>query len=152
MPQCTLIANCATYSQDDCSCSACKERFNRGENGWSCMVRVSASTRMTYSCICAVAFFSAANRQLSCRKCTFRCRCSVLSTAPTARPWLRMDAVAISARQGGMRTTLLGPAIRCDVVTETGMVERSAAVAAAALCCLLFRGHNEWQDAHRPHH
>ena len=38
-PQCPTIASCSTYSQEDCSCSVCKDRFTRTEDGSSCMVR-----------------------------------------------------------------------------------------------------------------
>ena len=41
--QCPTIASCASYSQEDCSCSACMERFTRAQDGSSCTVRINSA-------------------------------------------------------------------------------------------------------------
>ena len=43
LPQCWPIAYCIDYSQDDCSCSTCKDRFSRAGDGSSCTVRRGCS-------------------------------------------------------------------------------------------------------------
>lgn len=120
MLQCWPIANCVGYSQEDCSCSTCQDRFTRAEDGSSCAVRRGCSLHdlvVVHSCPCTF-YFDAVTiwHELLCAHSSTR---SALLTAPTARPWPRMVAAASSAKQDGTRTTPLGGVTRC-VAGRTG--------------------------------
>lgn len=63
VPQCPPIANCASYSQEDCSCITCKDRFTRDGDGWNCAVRLAC--RRLHLCGLAVSLLPRATRQFS---------------------------------------------------------------------------------------